>query len=66
MRAAGEGPAAIAKALGCSRMSIWRVIGDGAPEKPENERTPVASVEAATSRPKVVRVQARLGPAQSR
>ena len=54
MRAEGQGPAAIAKALGCSRMSVYRLIGDGAAEKVTNE--PVPTVKAATSRPKVIRV----------
>ena len=54
MHAAGQGPAAIAKALGCSRMQVYRVISDRAPE---NLKGPVASVETATSRPKVERVR---------
>ena len=28
MRAAGQGPAAIAKALGCSRMQVYRILGE--------------------------------------
>ena len=27
MKAAGKGPAAIAKAIGCSRMQVYRVLG---------------------------------------
>ena len=30
MFAAGQGPAAIAKALRCSRMQVYRVLGEGA------------------------------------
>lgn len=33
MKAAGDGPAAIAKALGCSRMQVYRIIGgESAPQ----------------------------------
>ena len=30
LQAEGQGPAAIAKALGCSRMQVYRVLGEGA------------------------------------
>jgi len=43
MFVAGQGPAAIAKALGCSRMQIYRVLGDstlsGARGKPDPEQS---------------------------
>jgi hypothetical protein len=51
MFGAGQGPAAIAKALGCSGMQVYRVLGEGTPEKLNGL---VASVEVA-SWPKVVR-----------
>jgi DNA invertase Pin-like site-specific DNA recombinase len=34
MFAAGQGPAAIAKALRCSRMQVYRVLGEGASASP--------------------------------
>jgi hypothetical protein len=63
MFVAGQGPAAIAKALRCSRMQVYRVLGDGAPEKLKNE--PVPSVEAASSRPKVERVPLNKPPVKA-
>ena len=45
-----DGPAAIAKALGISRTSVYRVVGGEVPEKLNGA---VVSVATAASRPKV-------------
>jgi hypothetical protein len=44
-------------------MQVYRVLGDGAPEKLKNE--PVPSVEAASSRPKVERVPLNKPPVKA-